>query len=140
MIGARCNMIFASNGFGAAADGTAIACIASIGLLVAVIVGLVGNKLTKSKRKLIELVGVIMLVLGCALPFVVCSSLGGDPERMESRRKVKKGMTKQEVVKTIGEPGRKNGKDWVYYTGFWGNSFFIVIFGEDGRVDRTFID
>ena len=118
----------------------AILCIGSIGLFVAIIFGLIGFKLAQSKKKVLRPSGVVIILMSCALPFVVCSGFEEVPSRSELRNKIEKGMTKQEVIDVAGEPSDKGPVSWIYYTDFWRINFFGVSFGQDGRVDRTFID
>ena len=100
-------MIFASGGLGAAADGQAMVCIASVGLLVAIVVGWMGIKLARSKKKVLRLFGVVILLTSCALPFLVCSGFQHIPSRSALRKKIEKGMTKREVLVAAGEPSSK---------------------------------
>ena len=133
-------MIFAGGGADGAANGLVILYIGGLGLLVAVLIGWMGIKLARSKKKVLRLFGVVILLMSCALPFLVCSGFQHIPSRSALRKKIEKGMTKREVLDIAGELGTKGAKDWIYYTDFWGIGFYVVIFGDDGLVDRTFID
>jgi low affinity Fe/Cu permease len=133
-------MIFAGGGLGGAAGGTAIVCIGVIGIAVAVLIGFGAMKLTRSKHQLVQVIGVLILVLSCALPFVVCSGFSSDPARIQAKKNIEKGMTKEEVVAVVGEPARKEPNEWMYLLDFWGVYYYVVIFDKEGRVESVYWD
>ena len=133
-------MIFAGGGADGAANGLVILYIGGLGLLVAVLIGWMGIKLARSKKKVLRLFGVVILLMSCALPFLVCSGFQHIPSRSALRKKIEKGMTKREVLDIAGEPSSKQNNEWTYHTNFWGIHYFVVKFDEDGQVESVYID
>jgi hypothetical protein len=85
----------------------------------------------------------VSLVLGCLLPPVIFYlSYGRGPLDGAGWRKVKDGMTTDEVMAVIGPPHKKSrnegqggGEKWIYFKDTFGWNFIELRFNKEGHVE-----
>ena len=96
--------------------------------------------------------GCVLLLVGCLLiiwcysawPNTIPLENGTHPIGSYPNNKILEGMSRDEVKATLGLPFRReeynDQETWIYLIDSYGDCWFGVSFGPDGRVDHTYGD